>query len=516
MTVPTYPPSYPMAQPPPGRPATVTVASVLLFAVALIQLGYSILVFSVLDQAGEVYDTEYSGTELENVGTVIGGFAGIMIVLYLIIGIGMALLGIFNLRGSQPARVITWVLSGVLMCCTVFVPQTATGLVTSFASAFADVEGSGFGLPTQRELDARLVDVVPGWFGSIGVLVTLSGMLALIAVVILLALPPSNRFFRKPVAGGWSPYQQPGYPGGYPQPMYGQPYPGGFGQPGQSPFGQPPSGHPGQPQGGQPPSGQPGQPQFGQSPFEQPGYPGQPPFGQPPSGQLGQPPFAQPGQPPLGQPPFGQPPSGQPGQPPFGQPPSGQPGQPPFGQPPFAPPGQPQGGQPSFGQPGQPAPGLPPYPGQAGGPGAFPAPAVPPGESGFPGNPWQPPASAPPASAPPVSGPLSGPPSYGAPPFSGPPSYGPPPFSGPPSSYGPPSYEPPAFQPPVSEPSTGFGPPSDPWQSPPPPPDLSFDRPSGGEQPLPSSDSGEQDERPPSAPQSAPPSDEQRPPRDSA
>src|SRR4051794_7954119 len=104
VTVPTYPPSpYPVAAPPPqGRPATVTIASALLFVVAAVQVVYAILTFSALDKAGQIYEEEYSGTEFETLGGGIGAVSVLLIVLYLIIAIGMVLLGVFDLRGKQP------------------------------------------------------------------------------------------------------------------------------------------------------------------------------------------------------------------------------------------------------------------------------------------------------------------------------------------------------------------------------------------------------------------------------
>ncbi|WP_203750031.1 hypothetical protein, partial [Actinoplanes cyaneus] len=245
MTAPTYPPSpYPPMPPPQGRPATVTIASALLFVVAVAQVVFGILAFSALSKAGDVYDVAYSGTEFANLGSTVVAFAVVLVVLYLIIGIGLGLLGFFDLRGKQPARVITWIVSGLLMCCAVIVPQTAVVLITDFASAISGNATGTSRLPTQRELDALLDGSVPGWFDSLGVWFTLFALPALIAVVILLAVPPSNRFFRKPAAG-WNPYQQPGYPGGYVPSGYGQPYPGAYPPPGAVPGGQPGPGQPG-------------------------------------------------------------------------------------------------------------------------------------------------------------------------------------------------------------------------------------------------------------------------------
>ncbi|WIM96646.1 hypothetical protein ACTOB_000095 [Actinoplanes oblitus] len=329
MTVPTYPPPYLGASPPHGRPTTVTISSVLLFVIAAAQVGYAFLTFSALNGAGDVYADEYSGTEFEDFGAGLTSLSVMTIVIYLIVAVGLTLLGIFNLRGKQPSRVITWVVAGLLTCCAVVVPYTSIVLVTQFATV-AGENSTGTGqLPSQRELDARLADVVPGWFESAGVIFTLFTLGALIAVIILLAVPPSNRFFKKPVAG-WGPYQfgQP-YAAGYGQPGGGQP---GFGQPGQPVPGLPPypgqqagggpSPYPGQPGGAAPYPGQssypgqpggaapyPGQSSYPGQPAAYPGYPGQQP-GYPGAGGYPE----QPGYP-GGYPPAGGPYSGTPGQP---------------------------------------------------------------------------------------------------------------------------------------------------------------------------------------------------------
>src|SRR6185436_7231411 len=125
------------------------------------------------------------------------------------------------------------------------------------------------GAPSQSEIQSRLNDALPSWYQPVTMTVTVIILIAILATIILLALPASNAFFRKqPAAQGWDPsvpyptYPPAGQPG-YPpvgQPGYpGQPY-GPAGQPGQS-------GQPGQPYG---PAGQPGQPAPGLPP-----YPGQ-------------------------------------------------------------------------------------------------------------------------------------------------------------------------------------------------------------------------------------------------
>ncbi|MEV6342164.1 hypothetical protein [Actinoplanes sp. NPDC051851] len=301
MTVPTYPAAYPVQPPPPGRPTVVTISTYLLFGVAVIQIVSAIITFISISRAADVYTDSYQETSR---GEILGYGVGVL-VFYGIVAAGLVAVGFFNLRGKQASRVLTWILSGLMVCCGSVIQYAALAVVTALAAiAESSVTGT---VPTEEELNAQLSGVMPTWYQELGLGLGSVTFLALIAVIVLLAVPQSNAFFRGQAAGGWGPYG-PGYPT-YPHyPAYGQQ---GYGQPG---YGQPgyPPGQPGQP--GAPAYGQPGTPAYGQS---------------------------------------GVPDYGQPGTPAYGSP--GQPGAPGYGQP----------ATPGYGEPGQPAPGLPPYPGQA-------------------------------------------------------------------------------------------------------------------------------------------------------
>jgi hypothetical protein len=306
---------YPGAPAPAHRPATITTSAYLLYAVAALSLIGSVITLTSIGTTSGVYKEAYAGTAQEGMETVFL-FASVgAVVLNILFAAGLAVLAVFNNRGRQGARVTTWALGGVVLCCS------GLGLATTAATSAFEQSATSGGGPSTQEIEDRLNAALPGWYGPTTTTLSVLMLVALLAALILLALPASNTYFRTiremRKGGGWDPSMPyPMYPG---QQLFpNQPYPG---QP-----------YPGQPYRGQPYPGQP--------------YPGQPYPGQPASGQ----PY--PGQPYPGQPASGQP---DPGQPASGQPYPGQsyPGQ--------SYPGQSYPGQPASGQ--QP-PGFPAYPGQ--------------------------------------------------------------------------------------------------------------------------------------------------------
>lgn len=184
--------SYTVPDQPPARqrPTVVTISSALLFLVAAIYaLGFLIL----LPQIGAVsdaYEEVYAGTDFEGsetIGTI--AFVGAGAITLLLAG-GLAVLAIFNNRGKNPSRIVTWVVGGVLLCCL------GIGLAAQGVMSGIEVDsGSG---PTQSEVENALTNALPSWYGTWEVLSTVISVLSLIGAIVLLLLPASNEFFRKP------------------------------------------------------------------------------------------------------------------------------------------------------------------------------------------------------------------------------------------------------------------------------------------------------------------------------
>ncbi|WP_203782583.1 hypothetical protein [Paractinoplanes rishiriensis] len=254
----------------------------LLYVVAALQVINALLGFATIGAVTEALEEAYADTSLGESASSIAviGFVGGAII-NLLLAAGFAVLGIFDGRGKNPARIVTWVVGGISLCCV------GAGLGGNALSSTMN-SGSTEGGPTSAEVQERLDAAMPSWYTPVTTVTSVLVLLAILAVIILLALPAANDFFRKAPAQAFdaaAPYPYPQGPG-YPQP--GQP-----GQPGYPPYpGQQPS-----PFGQQ---GQPGQPAPGLSPY--PTYPGQSsPAAPPPPPPPASDPFAPP--PPGDQPP---------------------------------------------------------------------------------------------------------------------------------------------------------------------------------------------------------------------
>ncbi|GLY99279.1 hypothetical protein [Actinoplanes sp. NBRC 103695] len=257
MTNPTYPGT---------RPATVSVSTYLLWATAAIVLIQSVLTLTTVSQMSEVYSDLYQGTPMEGTESIVVASSVGGVVIYVLVAAGLAILSIFNNRGRNGARITTWVLGGLMLCCGGF------GLLGTAASGpLSQLESSGnTGGPTTQELQSALDNALPSWYQPLTTTLNIVWVLAILGVVILLALPASNAFFRRPARGFDPSVPYAGYPGG--QPPYPQ-YPGAPQQPQQPQYPTYPAGPyaPGQPP---PPAAQ--QPQY---------PPAQPPAQPPPPAQ---------------------------------------------------------------------------------------------------------------------------------------------------------------------------------------------------------------------------------------
>lgn len=300
---PQYPPQPMQPQGSGQRPMTVTIAVGIMFLTALALVATAIAQFAVQGTVRDtVEDQLRSDPALADAGITAGDvstlvsivFVGIAVV-YIVFAAFYVVLGLLDNAGKRPARILTWILAGIaLACCGL------GGLINQLGSGSATytVNGEEY----DDELTKAIEEATPGWVTALEWISLLLFILGSLAIIILLAMPDSNAFFRKVEQHqgfypGQTPYGQPPHPGQAPygQQPYGQQPPG----PGQSPYGQQPPGPGQQPYGQQPPS--PDQP---------------PPAGQEPPNPDQTPPFGPPSPPPPGGP-GQQPPD--PGQPPHGQ-----------------------------------------------------------------------------------------------------------------------------------------------------------------------------------------------------
>jgi hypothetical protein len=210
------------------RPGVVTGAVVLLYFIAAAQFLTGALGLLLLDDMRDAYEAAYgseTGRGPATTAVIIGACFGVLL------AAGYSALGYLNGRGSHAARVTTWVILGLSMCCF--------GGGVLFRTSPTEPRISRTLYASRYEITSTISEMMPWYYLATFGLSALS-LLAAILVVVLLALPPANRFFRRLPP---QPYAGPAYPNP------GQPYPGPPAYPGQ-PY--TPSPYPGQQYPGQP------------------------------------------------------------------------------------------------------------------------------------------------------------------------------------------------------------------------------------------------------------------------
>ncbi len=243
------------------RPSVVTISSYLLIFYAILSVISLIIGLTTLGTIQDVYRDAFAGTDAEGAEGVAVFMVAAGSVVSLLFAIGLVVLAMLNNRGKNVARIVTWVVGGIALCCS------AIALAGTAASSTMGGETSG-NVPSQDEINRRLDEALPSWYEPVSQLLTALSVIVLLVALILLALPKANEFFRRPqqqweppVPGGAYPAypsapgqpgypQTPGYPAtpdqpGYPQPgapgtTPGQPEQGGEGQPGSDRPGPPP------------------------------------------------------------------------------------------------------------------------------------------------------------------------------------------------------------------------------------------------------------------------------------
>jgi hypothetical protein len=191
--------SYTVPSPMPSRPATVTVASILLYVVAGLQVIGAVIALVTLSTLTNAARDAYAGTTLPDgrsladlavtgmTFAVIGGA-----VLQLLLAVGFVVLGRLDSKGKNPARIVTWVVGGLGLCCA------GSGLVNAALGGFnVRMSGTSTTGPDPAEVAQKLKDAMPAWDQPVTIAIQLVSVCALIAVIVLLALPAANVFFRK-------------------------------------------------------------------------------------------------------------------------------------------------------------------------------------------------------------------------------------------------------------------------------------------------------------------------------
>ncbi|GIH13322.1 hypothetical protein Raf01_14940 [Rugosimonospora africana] len=230
-----------------SRPGTVTTAGYVQYLVALLLVINAVLQLSVIGKLADALRQAYANSTSptpDQVATAFTAIAVVSAVITIILAIVVAILARSIMRGSQGARITTWVLVGLSVLCL------CGGATGGFSSRFTTTSNSSGGV-SSATVNHFIDQARPSWLTPVTTVVSVIGLLGAILVIILLALPASNPYFRR-AAPGTPGAAEPGYPS--------LPYPSAPGAQGGTEPGYPPvpgaPGNPGNP-GGTPPPDQP-------------------------------------------------------------------------------------------------------------------------------------------------------------------------------------------------------------------------------------------------------------------
>ncbi|MEU7802812.1 collagen-like protein [Micromonospora arborensis] len=226
------------------RPSIVSISSYLLFVFLACQVISLIITLSTIGKTRDAVRDAYAASTVDNADQVADVFFAVGLassVLLLLFAIVLAVLALFNNQGRNGARITTWIVGGIMVCCV------GVSLVSGAAGGMtAGGESAGNG-PSGEEIQRRVEEALPSWVSPVSLLLSVISLIALVTALILLALPKANPFFRKATAAWEPPTPGASYPGhpqapgqpGYPQ-APGQPgYPQAPGEPGYPPSGEP-------------------------------------------------------------------------------------------------------------------------------------------------------------------------------------------------------------------------------------------------------------------------------------
>lgn len=194
---------------PRARPATVRVAVTLLYVVVVLELLNAIVYITNYSAFKSAYAKTYAGTSQAGQEGTQAAYAIAPAILGVILAVVFFVLAILNGRGSRVARIITWVFSGLAVCCS--------GLGIAFTAAskslYETARNQNPDLPPFDTVTNNMNEALPSWFSAVTGIASVLALVSIIVAAILLALPASNAFFRKRTEPEWEPpLQPPPYP----------------------------------------------------------------------------------------------------------------------------------------------------------------------------------------------------------------------------------------------------------------------------------------------------------------
>lgn len=169
-----------------SRPAPVAAARWLLLVVAVLPTISALIGVVLIDELRQAYIAAYSGVRGgdEATGAAIMGVivAGVILVAC---AVPALLLG----RPRNWVRITVWVVCAIGVCCL------SPGVLGGGSMTSPRVASTG---ATAGEITARMAETMPGWYLPATIVLAAASVLGVLIVGVLLALPASNEYFRRP------------------------------------------------------------------------------------------------------------------------------------------------------------------------------------------------------------------------------------------------------------------------------------------------------------------------------
>jgi hypothetical protein len=184
---------------PQRRPATVTIACGLL---ALTALAFLTDATGVLIGAGGYPDrVRAAAAEAgfdSGMSSVLDSFSSVLpylvVAVAVVVAVILLVLAALVAAGKQAARIVTWVAVGLAICCNVCGLGSSGGGISGFAQVTMSSSVNG----RTTRFSQNLPDGYPEWYQILTLVLAVLSLVSLIAACVLLALPASNAYFRKP------------------------------------------------------------------------------------------------------------------------------------------------------------------------------------------------------------------------------------------------------------------------------------------------------------------------------
>jgi len=188
---------------PAGRPWAVTGAAAVMILMAVVGLAYAIAALLNMDGIVARFQTAAAQTDarrpdIDAMALFLRGSLIVTTLVNVVAALALTALALLILRGSNAARVATWVVSALGLICG------CGGVLVVIVERAVQLRLPDDGAASANLLRA-LADAYPSWW------VWVSGVLAggqsvgYLVVALLLALPAANAFFRRRAPDQWRP-----------------------------------------------------------------------------------------------------------------------------------------------------------------------------------------------------------------------------------------------------------------------------------------------------------------------